>query len=50
MAYDHERQAWREAVRELTEATRYLNLNGARNAAGIGGDRDDDAYPGSDDE
>lgn len=44
MAYEHERDAWREAVRDLTEATRHLNLNGARWAAGVVGDRDDDQY------
>ena len=50
MAYEHERDAWRQAVNELTEATRYLNLNGARWVAGVIGDADDDQYGNRDSE
>ena len=41
VAYEHERDEWRSAVRSLTELGRFLAVEEPRRARGITGDKDD---------
>ena len=41
MAYEHERDEWRSAVRSLSDAQREYNKDSRRRALGIVGDPDD---------
>lgn len=43
MAYEHERDEWRSAVRAMTETDRILAGDQTRRALGVVGDRDDAA-------
>jgi len=41
VAYEHERDEWRSAVRLLTELGRFLEVEEPRRARGVIGDKDD---------
>lgn len=48
MAYEFERDEWRAAVRQLTEADRDININARRESLGIVGEATDNI--GADDD